>query len=631
MVGRYLVRRAYDGAPVVAPAGRLSSSTAVICVDAQGLGASRPNRPLYADVSVTVSSGDRLGVVGLNGSGKSTLLRALAGVVTPDVGAVRFGRGVRIGYLLQDPGLPEGTVREAIGEGWEPAAVLERLGMGALVDRPTDELSGGQRKRVALARLLAGEHDLLVLDEPTNHLDLDAITFLETRLAAFTGGLVLVTHDRHVLDRVTTKILELDRGKGYVHEPRGVNAGSGYAAYLAARAEREERAVVAEAKRKNLARVELAWLRRGAPARTAKPKARIDSAERLLASGPLAAAREGQLGLSMGTTRLGSKAVELHDVSFTWPGDERPVLSRVEHLIEPGDRLGLVGANGAGKTTLLELIAGRLQPSAGTVDRGTTVNIGYYDQVGVSLDLTRRVREAVAGPDGAVTFEHNRLMERFWFDTDAQWAEIGTLSGGERRRLQLLLVLVTQPNVLLLDEPTNDLDLDTLRALEDFLDDWTGALVVVSHDRTFLDRTVSEVLALDGLGGAGLVRGGYAGWIAQRAASTGPTLVQSDRRTAAKPSGPTPSTAAAAGARAKPAANRTPSTLRRRLSAAERDLAAATAERERLTAALTAPGLDHAALARLGHDLAAAAALVATREEHWLALAGEAEAAGLDV
>ena len=613
----------------------LPSSSPVICVDAQAVGASRPNRPLYADVSITVSTGDRVGVVGLNGSGKSTLLRALAGAGTPETGTVRFGRGVRIGFLPQDPQPAGATVREAVGGTWEAAAVLERLGMGALVDAPTATLSGGQRKRVALAALLAGEHDLLILDEPTNHLDLDAIAFLETWLASFPGALVLVTHDRHVLDRVTTRVLELDRGKGYVHEARGVHAGSGYAAYLAARAEREERAVVSESKRRNLARVELAWLRRGAPARTAKPKARIAAAERLLASGPQAAARQGDLGLSMGTARLGSKAVELFGVGFSWPGSATPLLTGVEHLLEPGDRLGLVGPNGAGKTTLLELIAGRLAPTVGRVERGTTVRLGYYDQVGATLDPTQRVREAVAGPDGPVTFEHNKLMERFWFDTDAQWAEIGTLSGGERRRLQLLLVLTAQPNVLLLDEPTNDLDLDTLRSLEDFLDDWPGALVVVSHDRTFLDRTVSEVLALDGSGSARPVRGGYAGWLAERAATAAPApssaRAPAGRGTAApaRTAASRPPTPPAGGTAA--GATRSPSTLRRLIGNAEREVAAATARRERAAALLAEGTADHGDLARLGHELHAADERVSAAEEAWLALAAEAEAAGLSV
>ena len=600
-----------------------------ILVDAQGLAAARPNRPLFADLSLTVSDGDRIGVVGINGSGKSTFLRMLAGDLEPESGVVRRGRGARIGFLPQAPVLPAGTVRDAVGEEWRGEAVLDRLGMGALLDTSTAELSGGQAKRTALARLLALEHEVLVLDEPTNHLDLDAISFLEEQLAAFTGGLVLVTHDRHVLDRVTTKVLELDRGAGYLHVPGGLTAGSGYASYLAGRAEREEQAVADEQTRRVLARRELAWLRRGAPARTRKPKARIASATAIVDGRPQAAARSGDLGLSLGTTRLGSKAVELHDVGFVWP-DGTEVLRPFTHLVEPGDRLGVVGANGSGKSTLLDLVAGRLLPTTGRVERGATVVVGHYDQLGRQLDPAQRVRDAVVGPHRAEpSWEDVKLMQRFWFDADAQWAPIGTLSGGERRRLQLLLTLVEQPNVLLLDEPTNDLDLDTLRALEDFLDDWPGALVVVSHDRAFLDRTVDEVVALEAGRPPALVRGGVEGWLAQRAAAP----------TSRPPSLPRPSTASpatrgvrsAAGTPSVSRPSRTPSTLRRLLGNAERDLAQATARRDDALAALGAAGSDHVALARLGAELATAEEAVASAEEVWLGLAGEAESAGLTI
>ena len=265
----------------------------MILIDAEGLTASRPGRPLFADVSITVSSGDRLGVVGLNGCGKSTLLRILSGKTEPEAGVVRRGRAARIGVLPQIPDLAPGTVRDAVGATWQAEAMLDKLGMGSMTGSDTTELSGGQQKRVALARLLAAEWDCIILDEPTNHLDLDAIAFLEEWLARYNGGLVMVTHDRHVLDKVTNRVLELDRGHGYLHVPAGINAGSGYAAYLAARAEREENAATAEQVRRNAARKELAWLRRGAPARTAKPKARIAAAEALIAQRPDAPARQG--------------------------------------------------------------------------------------------------------------------------------------------------------------------------------------------------------------------------------------------------------------------------------------------------------------------------------------------------
>ncbi len=604
----------------------------MILIDAQGLTASRPNRPLFDDVSFTLSDGDRVGVVGLNGCGKSTLLRILSGDYRPDAGVVRNGRGARIGVLAQQPVLPTGSVRAAVGQDWRADAMLDKLGMAGLHDAQTTELSGGQKKRVALAALLVSEWDALILDEPTNHLDLDAIAYLEEWLANYRGGLILVTHDRHVLDRVTNKVLEIDRGHAYMHVPADRTAGSGYAAYLAARIDREEKAVTAEQRRKNLARTELAWLRRGAPARTTKPKARIEAATALIARRPDAAARSGELGLSLGNQRLGSKGVELHGIGFSWPSTTTGepgavVLNQFDHELEPGDRLGIVGPNGAGKSTLLDLIAGRLKPTHGHIDIGSTVKIGYYDQLGRDLNVNQRVREAVAGDKGDPSVEDNQLMRQFWFDGDAQFAPISTLSGGERRRLQLLLTLIEQPNVLLLDEPTNDLDLDTLRALEDYLDEWPGIVVVVSHDRVFLDRTVIDVLALDGYGGATKVRGGVAGWLAhhnaspthQIAAAQRGKLVAQDARAVS------PSSAA----KIKPAKSQ--STLKRLLAQAEKTLAQANSAEQKIAAELAQAGSDHTALARISANLANAQTKVVTAEENWIALAAEAEANEIEI
>ncbi len=574
---------------------------------------------------MTLSDGDRIGVVGLNGCGKSTLLSMLSGEREPEAGVVRRGRGARIGALAQLPELRRGQVRAVVcdgldGQEWQGEAMLDRLGMAGMLDVSTDELSGGQKKRVALAALLAREWDALILDEPTNHLDLDAIAFLETWLADFGGGLLLVTHDRHVLDRVTTKVLEIDRGTGYLHVPQSRTAGSGYAAYLAARIEREENAAAAEQTRKNLARRELAWLRRGAPARSTKPKARIDAAKAIIERGPQASAREGDIGLSLGSSRLGSRGVELHDVAFAWPDDSRLVLEHVNHMFEPGDRVGIVGANGVGKSTLLDLVAGRRHPTHGVVDMGTTVKIGYYDQLGQDLDVNQRVRDAVAGNKGAPSVEDGKLMRRFWFDDDTQMAPIGTLSGGERRRLQLLLTLVEQPNVLLLDEPTNDLDLDTLRALEEFLDDWPGIVVVVSHDRVFLDRTVEEVLAIDPHGHASIVRGGVTGWLTQRTQQAS---------SAVAPMRGSPATAPTPAARA--ASKKSPSTLRRQLDVAERELAKAVAVHDQLQAEMHSAGADHETLVRLSSELAASQTQVDTAEERWLTLADQAESIGMNI
>ena len=581
----------------------------MILIDAEGLKASRPGRPLFEDVSITLSTGDRLGVVGLNGCGKSTLFRILSGELRPDAGVVRTGRGARIGVLPQLPVLPEGTVRDAVGGGWQGEAMLDKLGMGDMVEADTRELSGGQLKRVALARLLAGEWDCLILDEPTNHLDLDAIGFLEETLARFPGGLAIVTHDRHVLDRVTNRVLEIDRGHAYLHIPAGENAGSGYAAYLAARAEREENSATAEQVRKNAAKKELAWLRRGAPARTAKPKARIAAAEALIANKPDGPARQGELGLDLGSKRLGSKGIEMLGVGFTWP-DGHEVLHAFDHALEPGDRLGIVGPNGAGKSTLLDMIAGRLTPTVGTIDIGKTVLVGYYDQLGKELDLSKRVRDVVAGDKGSPSVEDLNLMKRFWFDGDAQFAPLSTLSGGERRRLQLLLTLIEQPNVLLLDEPTNDLDLDTLRALEDYLDDWPGIVVVVSHDRAFIDRTVEEILALDGEGGAALVPGGVATWLQQRSARvTTPRSAPNQRSSSTKP--------------AKQKSSRSPSTLNRLIANVEKDMTKRTTRQTALYQDIADAGSDHKKLAALGEELAALQTAIESLETQWLELTEE--------
>jgi len=661
----------------------------VILVDAAELTVSRPGKPLFTGLSLTVSSGDRLAVVGINGGGKSTLLGVLAGTVAPEDGVVRRGRGARVVTLGQQADLPAGRVRHAVGGGWEGEAIVDRLGMAGFADTEVATLSGGEAKRVALARALvevgeATENDLLILDEPTNHLDLDAIAWLEDRLAAFRGGRVLVTHDRHVLDRVTTRILELDRGTGHVHE-------GGYASYLAARVERAERESTADTKRRNLARAELAWLRRGAPARTRKPKAHIAGARAVIDGRAPERDRPDDLPLAdlVQMPRLGDTVVELHGVADGY-GD-RMLFRGVDLALGPGERLGVVGVNGSGKTTLLDVIAGRRTPREGQVVTGSTVRVGVYDQRGIDLPLDRRVREAVAGPARQPDWTDAALLERFWFGTDAQWAPIGLLSGGERRRLQLVLLLRQAPNVLLLDEPTNDLDLDTLRALEDMLDDWPGALVVVSHDRAFLERTVTDVIVLDGQGHAGRVPGGHAAYEAERrakrqrgrttsAGGAGPAPARTARasraaraaRTAAAAPAATPaaastaSTARAAGGSGSTRAGgrgagprvgrgpvgrdggtpptpggdnagngrnlgpgRSPSTLRHLMKQAEKAMRSLekrhAALAEELHAA-TGTG-DHVELARVGREMAAVSAELSAAEETWLELADEAEAA----
>ena len=598
----------------------------MILIDADGVSMSRPGRVLFDDLSITISTGDRIGIVGLNGCGKSTLLSVLTGATPPESGVVRRGRDVRIASLTQRPELPAGTVRAAVEvdaeHPWEAASVLDRLGMGSLLEVGTDHLSGGQAKRVALARTLVRPSDLLVLDEPTNHLDIDAIAWLEQRLAEHRGGLLLVTHDRHVLDRVTTRVLELDRGHAHLHD-------GGYDTYLEGRARRAEQAADAESTRRNLARKELAWLRRGAPARTSKPKARIDAATTLIESRAEPPARRGIPDLWFGTPRLGDKVVNLHAVSVAHDGHP-PLVTDLELLVDNRERLGLIGPNGAGKSTLLDVIAGRRPPTSGTIEIGPTVRLGYYDQIGVTLDPNQRVRDALTGGRREPDWQDAALAESFWFDTDAQWAPIGLLSGGERRRLQLLLVLAARPNVLLLDEPTNDLDLDTLRVLEEFLDEWPGALIVVSHDRAFLERTVTDVVVMDGTGRVGRRPGGYAAWVAERRTGSRSNVPRREPSPVRASSTSTGSAARGAKSTKKGAgATRSPSTLRHLMKETDKEMTRLGRQRQRLEEELSARAADagHVEMAELGERLAATLADLAAVEERWLTLAEESERA----
>ncbi len=587
----------------------------MILVDVSAVSMHRPDRPLFSDISLTVSTGDRLGVVGINGTGKSTLLRVLAGRQEAEDGSVVFGSGVQLSMLDQTDDLPAGTVRETVSavaaEEWEAESVLTRLGMGEHLDRSTVGLSGGETKRVALARALVAPSDLLILDEPTNHLDLDGIEWLEQRLTAHRGGLILVTHDRHVLDRLTNRMLELDRGSAYVHE-------GGYDDFLENRAEREGAAADAEAIRRNLAKSELAWLRRGAKARTSKPKYRVEAAKKLIGAKPEGPARPSELHLEFPTPRLGDVVVELDGISASTP-DGRQLFDGLELKLDPRERLGIVGPNGAGKSTLLDIIARLREPASGTVTWGSTVELGYYRQLGVELDPNARARDIIAGPDRKPDWTDARLLSSFWFDADAQWAPLSTLSGGERRRLELLTVLASKPNVLLLDEPTNDLDLETLRALEDFLEDWPGAVIVVSHDRAFLERVVADALVIDGEGLATRWPGGFNAWDEHRRASASQPGSNATKR-ATTPGGGAKS--------AKPkSGSRSSSTIGHMMRAAEKSIARLEKKREGLHADLEAAGVDHEKLSRLGIELADVEGELATLEETWLELADEQEKA----
>lgn len=563
-----------------------------ILLDLQNVTLEGFQRPLLSEFSLTIQTGDRIGVVGINGTGKSTLLRVIAGMSEPDSGVIRRAKTLRVGYLEQDPVLAKGTVREALGEGWRIDAALDRLGMLDQADAPTEELSGGQTKRVALALVFSGSQDLLVLDEPTNHLDLGAIQWLEQQMLSFSGAVVLVSHDRFLLDQVTTRMVEIDRGNAYVHV-------GGYAALLEAQAEREALAATSEQIRRNLARTELAWLRRGVKARSTKPQARIDAAERLLARRPEGAAREGNLELHVATPRLGNTVIKAHNVSFTY-GGEREVLVDVNLELGPGDRVGVVAPNGAGKSTLLDLLDLRLVPTTGTVKHGPTVVTSYFEQGSGDFDETKTVQELVAGPHGDPgSLSDLALMKRFWFSGPLTLTRAAELSGGERRRLQLLLALATHPNVLLLDEPTNDLDLETIRLIEEFLRQWSGTVVVVSHDRTFLSRTTDRLLEIREDGTVRDVPGGIDAWIL-RAATTG--------------------TPGSSSSTSNSTATEVPSVPRgRQLREAEKEMTRLERRRRALGDKILASS-DYQQQALMASELAQVQLALSAAEERWLAL-----------
>jgi ATP-binding cassette subfamily F protein uup len=562
-----------------------------ILIDLQEVTLQGADRALLENLSLTVSSGDRIGVVGINGVGKTTLLKIIAGAVEPDSGVIRRGRGIHVGFLDQIPSLPEGTVRDALGTGWQVDAALDRLEMLDAVETPTSSLSGGELKRVALARLFAASNDVLILDEPTNHLDLNAVQWLEQQIMTFRGAVILVSHDRFLLDQVTTRMVEIDRGKTYVHS-------GGYSKLLEAQAVREERAASAEQVRRNLARTELAWLRRGVKARSTKPQARIDAAQRLMASRPDAPARQGALDLSIETPRLGTTVIKAHHVAFSFDGAS-DVLHDVTLDLGPGDRLGVVGSNGSGKTTLLALLAQRLQPTIGTIKRGPTVVTSYLEQHAGTFDVDATVQELVAGPHGVPgSPEDLTLMKKFWFTGALPMSRATDLSGGERRRLQLLLALSVRPNVLLLDEPTNDLDLETIRLIEEFLSQWPGTLVVVSHDRTFLSRTTDRLIQANDDGTIAEVPGGIDAWIAR--ASHGPAGSTHEENSSSP-------------------ASALDVPFGRQLRDAEKEMIRLDRRKKTLTEKLLST-FDHAEQANLGIELTAVQAALTVAEEIWLSL-----------
>lgn len=498
-------------------------------VSLEAVDASVGSGVLFEDVTLGIEDGEKIGLVGRNGSGKSTLLRILAGRAEPDEGSVVRSRGLRISPLDQRPERPAGAIveeylfaspvaSELARDAEEQADALQRyranctrLGVGQM-DARLETLSGGMLRKIALSRCLAFEADLLTLDEPTNHLDLDTILWLEERLRTSTTGFVMVTHDRAMLESICTTIFEISGGRVYRHE-------GGYSGYLRRRADREEEANAAERRRTAILRTELEWLQRGPKARTSKDKGRKDRIDALLAQGSEAGPELQTLPAAQ--QRLGKKVLELHDVAKSYDGT--PVIAGFTLELSPGERMGIIGPNGSGKTTLLDIVAGRTAPDRGRIEVGETTAFAYFDQTGGRLDPEKTVLGFVTEVAERVRIDRDAsvsaetFLERFLFPRSMHAQTLATLSGGELRRLQLVRLLAGAPNVLLFDEPTNDLDLETLRILEQYLESFTGCILLVSHDRALLDRLTDSLLVFDGEGGVDRFVGSYDEYRRQRA------------------------------------------------------------------------------------------------------------------
>ncbi|GAA2370662.1 ABC-F family ATP-binding cassette domain-containing protein [Nonomuraea africana] len=559
-------------------------------------------KPLLSDVSLGMEAGERIGVVGRNGGGKSTLLSVVAGTVKPDAGRVTHNRGLQVGLLSQRDDLDPGrTIHETVLGGraeheWAGDQAIREILANLIGDLDLEskvgDLSGGERRRTALAKLLIDEHELIMLDEPTNHLDIEAIAWLAGHLAQRKSALLVVTHDRWFLDAVSTRTWEVVDGRVERYE-------GGYAAYVLAKAERARIAQAAEERRQNLMRKEIAWLRRGPPARTSKPKFRIEAAQALIADEP--PVRESVELMKFAAARLGKTVYDLDDVTLHAGGpDAGPlVLDHATYQFGPGDRIGLIGVNGSGKSTVLRLLADQVKPDGGRVVRGKTVRLAYLSQELTDVDPAQRVLESVEQIRkyiqlGKKEWTASQLLERLGFKGEAQWKVVGDLSGGERRRLQLLRLLMDDPNVLLLDEPTNDLDIETLNELEDLLDGWPGTLVLVSHDRYFLERVADRCVALLGDGRLSMLPGGVDEYLQRRAAGSAVT---------ARVAGGAPETAAPV--RSEPAgpSAKEERELRKELGRLERQLDKLAGQEEKLHAAMADAAADYAKLGELDAKL----------------------------
>ncbi|MEV7007152.1 ABC-F family ATP-binding cassette domain-containing protein [Streptosporangium sp. NPDC051022] len=583
-------------------------------------------KPLLSDVSLGIEAGDRIGVVGRNGGGKTTLISVLAGKLKPNAGRVTHNRGLHVGSLSQGDDLdPARSVRDIVLGGRQEhewagdAGIREILGnlLGDIdLDALAGSLSGGERRRTALAKLLIDEHDLIILDEPTNHLDIEAIDWLARHLSGRKTALLVVTHDRWFLDAVSTRTWEVVDGSVERYE-------GGYAAYVLAKAERVRVAAASEARRQNLMRKEIAWLRRGPPARTSKPKFRIEAAQALIADEP--PARESVELVKFATARLGRTVYDLEDVTLHagGPGQGPLVLDRATWQFGPGDRIGLIGVNGSGKSSVLRLLADTVRPDSGKVVRGKTVRLAHLSQELSELDPARRVLETVEEirkfiQVGKKEWTASQLLERLGFKGEAQWKVVGDLSGGERRRLQLLRLLMDDPNVLLLDEPTNDLDIETLNELEDLLDGWPGTLIVVSHDRYFLERVSDRTVALLGDGRLSMLPGGVDEYLTRRASGT----ALSARAASGAVSSASPAAGATASAAVEPGLSaKEERELRKELSRLERQLDKLSAREAALHASMADAAADYGRLASLDAELKDIVAEKESVETEWLEMA----------
>ena len=497
------------------------------------------SRQLLTDVNFYLNEGDKVGIIGINGTGKSTFLKVLAGAVEADEGRIIRNPNVQVSFLSQNPEMDDNaTVLEQVFlhfspefrelNEYEAKSMLTRLGFTDYTQK-IGTLSGGQRKRVALVAALVQPADILVLDEPTNHLDSQMVAWLEDWLRSFRGGIVMVTHDRYFLERVVNHITELSRGKLYHYE-------ANYSKYLELKTLREEMAEASERKRQSILRVEREWIMRGCKARTTKSRERIQRYENLLNQD--APEYDDTIQLAAASSRLGRKIIELHGVSKTYDG--RTVIDDFSYNLLRGDRIGIVGRNGAGKSTLLRMTAGELTPDSGSVEIGTTVRIGHFSQEGRELDLSMRVYDFIHDIAREVrteegTFTAKQMMERFMFPSDLQSVPIGKLSGGERRRLYLLSVLMEVPNVLLLDEPTNDLDIMTLSILEDYLQGFSGPILTVSHDRFFLDKMADFIFEVRGDGKVVSYPGNWSDWQRKRREEEVPVKVEKPKAVQERP------------------------------------------------------------------------------------------------